>query len=99
MVIHIIFGVKYIFILYKLTVLPKEHDNKCIFGRPGVSWGVLVCLGVSWGIKTDRFINVPHRMRNCMMSLGLYTEIRMATKLGCLPCTKCHGGESATGKK
>ena len=49
MVIHIIFGVKYIFILYKLTVLPKQHDNKCIFGCPGVSWDVLVWLGVSWG--------------------------------------------------
>ena len=26
----------------------------CIVGRPGVSWGVLGCLGVSWGNKTDR---------------------------------------------
>ena len=33
-----------------------------------------------------------------MMSLGLYTEIRIATKLGCPSCTKRHGGESATGK-
>ena len=33
-----------------------------IVGRPGVSWGVLWCLGVSWGNKTDRFftIEIPY---------------------------------------
>ena len=25
-----------------------------VVGRPGVSWGALGCLGVSWGNKTDR---------------------------------------------
>ena len=38
-----------------------------IDGCPGVSLGVLMCLGVSWGNKTDRVCSL------CIMSICNYT--------------------------
>ena len=40
-----------------------------VVGRPGVFWGVLWCLGVSWGNKTDRLIT-PSHVKDCQFGVS-----------------------------
>ena len=53
MIIYIIFGVNNIF-LYKLI---SFYQKSTLRMHIWTSWCVLGCPRVSWGIKTDRFVN------------------------------------------